>query len=129
VSRRHTLMHGNAGAVARRVTQYVGSPNVTQTRQSGTNVISATRIAASSALCKAIPMSGRMSYPLSGLGLGGKPIGSEPDIYIERHGERGCARHLLADKRHDRIDLLRRDLEDEFVVHLEKHLGAETLPS
>ena len=52
---------------------------------------------------------------------GGVPAAAVADRHLERHVERVGAAHLVADQLLDLVAFPRRDLEQQFVVHLQQH--------
>ena len=56
-----------------------------------------------------------------------QPVIPRIDIHLDGHVERQRIHHLLFDERAHRLFLVRRRLEDEFVVDLEEQAAAESL--
>ena len=63
--------------------------------------------------------------PGGALVAGGLPVQSLTHRYIQRHLQRSGGAHLRADEILDLLRFTRRHLEDQLVVHLQQHAGAE----
>ena len=57
--------------------------------------------------------------------MGGAPVGPDTDVDHQGDVQGDDVLHPAAHELRDGVDVLRRHLEDELVVHLEDHLGGE----